>query len=162
MEKNEKYTDAVIEGILRKGDEFVKIWEEKRMMKLKDRIFVIKGDPNVGKTTASKILLTVLLYNGATLISYRSLGSDFIAVVQYLELRIAICSMGDVLGKVEENIKIHIECDIVVVTSRNYASFDKRIGVFQPRIYPKVLTDCAGIMDYVKQIYNDINAIAKP
>ena len=53
------------------------------------KVVVIKGNPNAGKTTASRFILQVLLYKGARLVSYTALNGlnnlkgDFVAVIEY-------------------------------------------------------------------------------
>ena len=101
-----------------------------------NKLIVIKGDPNAGKTTASRYLLESLLLMGANLIKYKSLNSspstqfkgDFEAEVERARLKLAICSRGDELVWVLDNIKTYQHCDIVIVTSRNYATFDNKIA----------------------------------
>ena len=60
------------------------------------KVVVIKGNPNAGKTTASRFILQVLLYKGARLVSYTALNGlnnlkgDFVAVIEYQKKSIAI------------------------------------------------------------------------
>ena len=112
------------------------------------KVIVIKGDPNAGKTTASRFILQVLLYKGAKLVSYTALNGlnnlkgDFVAIIEYKEKRIAICSRGDQLNWVLTNITTYINLDVVVVTSRNYATFDKQIrNVYNPIVFNKQKSD---------------------
>ena len=100
------------------------------------KLIVIKGDPNAGKTTTSRYILESLLLMGANLIKYKSLNTspstqfkgDFEAEVEWTGLKLAICSRGDELVWVLDNIKAYQYCDVVIVTSRNYSRFDPSIS----------------------------------
>mgnify|MGYP003291118068 CR=1 FL=1 len=86
------------------------------------KVIVIKGDPNAGKTTASRYVLESLLLMGANLTMYQSANSspktqldgDFEAKVEIAGKTVAVCSQGDVLKWVLNNIKKYIACDVVV------------------------------------------------
>lgn len=127
------------------------------------KVVVIKGDPNAGKTTASRFILQVLLYKGARLVSYTALNGlnnlkgDFVAVIEYEKKRIAICSRGDLLKCVIDNITIHINLDIVVVTSRNYATFDKAVrNVYNPIVFNKQKSDYTALTKFVQYVVEEI------
>lgn len=127
------------------------------------KVVVIKGDPNAGKTTASRFILQVLLYKGARLVSYTALNGlnnlkgDFVAVIEYQKKSIAICSRGDLLKWVIDNITIHINLDIVVVTSRNYATFDKEIrNVYNPVVFNKQKSDYTALTKFVQDVVEEI------
>lgn len=127
------------------------------------KVVVIKGNPNAGKTTASRFILQVLLYKGAKLVSYTALNGlgnlkgDFVAVIEYQKKRIAICSRGDLLKWVIDNITIHINLDIVVVTSRNYATFDKQIrNVYNPIVFNKQKSDYTALTKFVQDVVEEI------
>lgn len=127
------------------------------------KVVVIKGDPNAGKTTASRFILQVLLYKGARLVSYTALNGlgnlkgDFVAVIEYEKKSIAICSRGDLLKCVIDNITIHINLDIVVVTSRNYATFDKAVrNVYNPIVFNKQKSDYTALTKFVQDVVEEI------
>lgn len=127
------------------------------------KVIVIKGNPNAGKTTAARYILQVLLYKGAKLSSYTALNGlenlkgDFIAIVEYNDKQIAICSRGDQLNWVLKNITIHINLDIVVVTSRNYVTFVKEIyNVYNPIVFNKQKSDYTALTKFVQDIVREI------
>lgn len=127
------------------------------------KVIVIKGDPNAGKTTASRFILQVLLYQGATLVNYIALNGldnlkgDFVAVIEYKEKRIAICSCGDQLNWVLTNIITYINLDVVVVTSRNYATFDKEVrNVYNPIVFNKQKSDYTALTQFVQGVVKEI------
>ena len=99
-------------------------------------LIVIKGNPNAGKTTGSRHLLESILLMGGKMIKYKSLNTspltqfkgDFEAEVEWAGLKLAICSRGDKLIWVLDNIKTYQYCDVVIVTSRNYSRFDPTIS----------------------------------
>ena len=127
------------------------------------KVIVIKGDPNAGKTTASRFILQVLLYKGAKLVSYTALNGlgnlkgDFVAVIEYKEKRIAICSRGDQLNWVLMNITTYIDLDVVVVTSRNYATFGKEVrNVYNPIVFNKQKSDYTALTKFVQDVVKEI------
>ena len=127
------------------------------------KVVVIKGDPNAGKTTASRFILQVLLYKGARLVSYTALNGlnnlkgDFVAVIEYQKKSIAICSRGDLLKWVIDNITIHINLDVVVVTSRNYATFGKEVrNVYNPIVFNKQKSDYTALTKFVQDVVKEI------
>lgn len=129
------------------------------------KVVVIKGDPNAGKTTASRFILQVLLYKGARLVSYTALNGlnnlkgDFVAVIEYEKKRIAICSRGDQLNWVLTNITTYIDLDldVVVVTSRNYATFDKEVrNVYNPIVFNKQKSDYVALTKFVQDVVKEI------
>ncbi|MBQ9138128.1 MAG: hypothetical protein IJX65_05795, partial [Alistipes sp.] len=121
------------------------------------------GDPNAGKTTASRFILQVLLYQGAKLVSYTALNGlgnlkgDFVAVIEYKKKRIAICSRGDQLNWVLTNITTYIDLDVVVVTSRNYATFDKAVrNVYNPIVFNKQKSNYTALTKFVQAVVKQI------
>ena len=127
------------------------------------KVIVIKGDPNAGKTTASRFILQVLLYKGAKLVSYTALNGlgnlkgDFVAVIEYKEKRIAICSRGDQLNWVLTNITTYIDLDVIVVTSRNYATFGKEVcNVYNPIVFNKQKSDYTALTKFVQDVVKEI------
>ncbi len=138
------------------------------------KVIVIKGDPNVGKTTASRYVLESLLLMGANLIMYQSANSspktqldgDFEAKVEIAGKTVAVCSQGDVLKWVLNNIKKYIACDVVVVTSRNFSTFNKTINnVYNPVVFGKQLVNAslvAGYMDLAHFVRQVVTEILKP
>lgn len=125
------------------------------------KLIVIKGDQNAGKTTACRFILEVLLYKGAILQSYVNVGSkrsqphfsgDFVATLLYKGNTIAICSRGDKLVWVKDNIKQNMTCDVVIVTSRHYSTFGKVIGVYNPIVFNKTKSGYQHLARFVKSI----------
>ena len=138
------------------------------------KVIVIKGDPNAGKTTASRYVLESLLLMGANLTMYQSANSspktqldgDFEAKVEIAGKTVAVCSQGDVLKWVLNNIKKYIACDVVVVTSRNFSTFNKTINnVYNPVVFGKQMVNAnlvAGYMDLAHFVRQVVTEILKP
>lgn len=128
------------------------------------KVIVIKGDQNVGKTSISRFIFNLLLYNGAELTAIENKKhkdnhcprGDFEAVVKYDILNIAICSEGDALHIVDSNIKRHLDKDCVIVASRNFANFDKVIGVYSPIIVEKKKSDSNKFIECARKVISHI------
>lgn len=126
------------------------------------KLIVIKGEPNVGKSTAMKNVLNVLLYNGARILHTEDCFSlfcwDFKALVEYKGLKVMICSGGDLLGTVKSNVSNYKDkCDVLIVASRNYATFDSNFKGYNPIIHQKErYDDYAALIDFVKKVIADI------
>ncbi len=135
------------------------------------KVIVIKGDSNAGKTTASRYVLESLLLMGANLTMYKSANSspktkldgDFEAKVEIAGKAVALCSQGDVLKWVLNNIQTYIACDVVVVTSRNFSTFDKKVGrIYNPKVLDKVgantslESDYMDLADFTRQVVTEI------
>ena len=126
------------------------------------KLIVIKGEPNVGKSTAMKNVLNMLLYNGARILDAEDCPSlfcwDFKALVEYKGLKVMICSGGDLLGTVKSNVSNYKDkCDVLIVASRNYATFDSNFKGYNPIIHQKErYDDYAALIDFVKKVVADI------
>ncbi len=128
------------------------------------KVIVIKGDQNAGKTSVSRFIFNLLLYNGAELTVIKNKKyednhcqrGDFESVVKYDILNIAICSEGDALHVVNSNIKRHLDKDYVIVTSRNFANFDKVIGVYSPIIVEKKKSDSNEFAECARKVISHI------
>lgn len=126
------------------------------------KLIVIKGEPNAGKSTAMKNVLNVLLYNGARILHTEDCFSlfcwDFKALVEYKGLKVMICSGGDLLGTVKSNVSNYKDkCDVLIVASRNYATFDSNFKGYNPIIHQKErYDDYAALIDFVKKVIADI------
>ena len=80
-----------------------------------------------------------------------------IPYMEYNDKQIAICSRGDQLNWVLKNITIHINLDIVVVTSRNYVTFVKEIyNVYNPIVFNKQKSDYTALTKFVQDIVREI------
>ena len=78
-------------------------------------------------------------------------------VIEYQEKKIAICSRGDQLNWVLTNITTYIELDVVVVTSRNYATFDKEVrNVYNPIVFNKQKSDYTALTKFVQDVVKEI------
>ena len=111
-----------------------------------NRLIVIRGNKNAGKTTALRYILEVLLYLGAKLLSYKSYNKvrifrgDFEAVVEYNEKKIAICSMGDAPTAVPKHIKNYGGgSEIVITATRNDSDYTDRISQYNPIYIDKAI-----------------------
>ena len=157
-----KHLDGMtVDEILQEGDRQVETVIEHIL--LNKKIIVIKGDPNVGKTTAARTLLNVLLYKGALLEYYKSiyrktdtLEGDFIARVIYKKTKVAICSGGDKLTQVKDNIRSNAECDVIVVTSRNFSTFDKVFQKIKLEICVLAKGTYSSLIKFVKRLERKI------
>ena len=111
-----------------------------------NRLIVISGNKNAGKTTALRYILEVLLYLGAKLLSYKSYNKvrifrgDFEAIVEYNGKRIAICSMGDAPTAVPKHIKKYGGgSEIVITATRNDSDYTDRINQYAPIYIDKAI-----------------------
>ena len=111
-----------------------------------NRLIVIRGNKNAGKTTALRYILEVLLYLGAKLLSYKSYNKvrifrgDFEAVVEYNGKKIAICSMGDTPTAVPKHIKSYgANCEIIITATRNDSNYTNRISQYNPIYFDKAI-----------------------
>ena len=77
---------------------------------------------------------------------------DFEAVVEYDNQKIAICSGGDILKNVKDNIERYKTNDYVIAASRNFDSFDRVIGVYNPIIVEKNFGDSVDFVNYAKNV----------
>lgn len=67
------------------------------------KLIIIKGEPNVGKTTVCRSILNLLLIDGAEVVGKDpEFKGDFTVQLRYKGIEVAICSMGDKLSAVEE------------------------------------------------------------
>lgn len=127
-----------------------------------EKLIVIKGEPDAGKSTAMKYVLNMLLYNGARILDAEDCPSlfcwDFKALVEYKGLKVMICSDGDLLGTVKSNVLNYKDkCDVLIVASRNYATFDSNFKGYNPIIHQKErYDDYAALIDFVKKVIADI------
>ena len=132
------------------------------------KVVVIKGNPNAGKTTATRYVLETLLLGGGVLKNFTKLAKnpmkgDFESVVEIGGKTIAICSRGDLLKCVEGNIQKYINCDVIVVTSRNFSTFGKAINnVYHPEVFSKFITGAnlavnyMDLADFVRQVVAEV------
>ena len=123
------------------------------------------------KPPPSRYVLESLLLMGANLTMYQSANSspktqldgDFEAKVEIAGKTVALCSQGDELKWVLNNIQKYIACDVVVVTSRNFSTFDKKVGrIYNPKVLNKVCanisleSDYMDLADFTRQVVTEI------
>lgn len=153
MEEN---VDNVIDSILEYGNRIAKKYEEELARCTIKKLIIIKGEPNVGKTTVCRTILNLLLIDGAVIVDKDpEFKGDFTVKLSYKGIQVAICSMGDRFSAVEENIRMYNKCDVVIVASRNYVTLGK-ILCERTSIHTKVKLDYAGHVAFAKKIVADI------
>jgi hypothetical protein len=156
MNPKEINVDNVIDSILDYGDQKIIEYEAELARSTIKKLIIIKGEPNVGKTTVCRSILQLLLIDGASIDGDDpDFKGDFTAKLSYKGIKVAICSMGDKLSAVEENIRNYNKCDVVIVASRNFVSLGK-ILCDRTSIHTKVLSDYAGHVVFAKKIIADI------
>ena len=127
-----------------------------------EKLIVIKGEPDAGKSTAMKYVLNMLLYNGARILDAEDCPSlfcwDFKVLVEYKGWKVMMCSDGDMLRTVKRNVEDYKDkCDILIVSSRNYATFDSNFKGYSPIIHQKErYDDYADLADFVRKVMADI------
>ena len=69
-----------------------------------------------------------------------------------------MCSDGDMLRTVKSNVSDYKDkCDVLIVASRNYATFDSNFKGYNPIIHQKErYDDYAALIDFVKKVVADI------
>ena len=129
-----------------------------------NKLIVIKGNKNAGKTTALRYILDVLLYSDATLVHYKSYNmvriflGDFEAIVEYNGKHIAICSMGDTPTAVPRYIRSYGgNCEIIVTATRNDSNYTDRISLYNPIYIDKEINR----NDSPKKQYMDLADLVK-
>ena len=109
--------------------------------------------------------MNLLLYKRASLSFIINLNNednhrqwgDFEAIVENENGRIAICSRGDVLKDVIDNIERYKDNDYVIVTSRNFATFDEKIGrVYFPIVVEKKKGDSVEFVYCARKVMSHI------
>ena len=122
-----------------------------------EKLIVIKGDPNSGKTTAIRCLLNVLFCDGAQLFpcEYSNLDfkGDFNVMLEYKGKRVVLCSGGDLLREVLGNVSTYAgKCDVLIIASRHFA-LDRHLGEYNMHICEKErYDDYQKLIDFVKGI----------
>ncbi len=123
------------------------------------KLIIIKGEPNVGKTSVCRCILHILISDGAIVDDKDpEYKGDFTVKLSYNGIKVAICSMGDQFSAVEKNIMTHKDCDVVIVASRNFVTFGK-ILCDRTSIHTKVRSDYGGLVSFAKNIVADIMQI---
>lgn len=122
-----------------------------------EKLIVIKGDPNSGKTTAIRCLLNVLLCDGARLLQCEDrkldFKGDFKVMLEYKGKRVVLCSGGDLLREVLGNVSTYAgKCDVLIIASRQFA-LDRHFGEYNMHICKKEkYDDYQKLIDFVKGI----------
>ena len=84
----------------------------------------------MGKTTVCRSILQLLLIDGASIDGDDpDFKGDFTAKLSYKGIKVAICSMGDKLSAVEENIRNYNKCDVVIVASNHTGRAVHTVGL---------------------------------
>lgn len=156
VNRMEPNVNPLIESILDYGDQLAKEYEVEWARNAIKKLIIIKGEPNVGKTTVCRSILNLLLIDGAEVVGKDpEFKGDFTVQLRYKGIEVAICSMGDKLSAVEENIQSYNKCEVVIVASRNFTSLGK-ILCDRTSIHTKYLSDYAGHVAFAKKIIADI------
>lgn len=160
MEQKETNVNHVINSILDYGDQKIKEYEAKMARSTIKKLIIIKGEPNVGKTSVCRCILHILISDGAIVLDNKDpeYKGDFTVKLSYKGIKVAICSMGDQFSAVEKNIMTHKDCDVVIVASRNFVTFGK-ILCARTSIHTKVRSDYGGLVSFAKNIVADIMQI---
>lgn len=151
--------NPVLEHNLDSEDQKIKEREGEIARSTIKKLIIIKGEPNVGKTSVCRCVLHILMSDGAIVDDKDpEYKGDFTVKLSYNGIKVAICSMGDKFSSVDKNIRDNKDCDVVIVTSRNFVTLGK-ILCSRTSIHTMVRSDYGGLVSFAKNIVADIMQI---